>query len=215
MEEELYNEQKSSGVCQELCLPWRLESSGSWVALEVNELGASCGFASCGWWEAWLGLVEAFPLLLLRLSSMSLVTHEWMLQFSLHEVFCPSASCLHCKTQPWDCSSGKCHWNFFYIFKDFTAGLEWAASSKRLGREILCKGVYVHGTKGLNCNTSAPRVQAKLTQTVSLDIAQLWSPWCYNHKITAFSVALPHPCNCPGLKKQTVVEKKYWVAHPE
>lgn len=26
-----------------------LESSGNKVALELNELGASCGFASCGW----------------------------------------------------------------------------------------------------------------------------------------------------------------------
>lgn len=108
--------------------------------------------------------------------------------------------------------------NFFFFFTFLKILLQdWNRQhhQKGLGREILCKGVDVHGTKGLNCNTSAPRVQAKLTQTVSVDIAQLWSPWCYNHKITAFSVALPHPHNCPGLKKQTVVEKKRCVAHPE
>lgn len=150
----------------------------NWIALEGNELGASCGFASCAWWEALLGLVEAFPLILLRLSSMSVLTHEWMLQFCLHEVFCPWASCLHCKTKPWVCSSGKCNWIFFTFLEVFLQ--DWNRQHHQKvpdTTEILCKGVDVHETKGLNCNTSALRVQAQLTQTVSVDIAQLWTPW--------------------------------------
>ncbi|RMC08936.1 hypothetical protein DUI87_13931 [Hirundo rustica rustica] len=66
---------------------------------------------------------------------------------------------------------------FFAFLKTLLQDWNWQHHRKGLGSiEILCKGVDVHGAKGLNCNTSALRVQAKLTQTVAVDIAQLWSP---------------------------------------
>lgn len=207
MEEELYNEQKSSVVYQELLalelrVFWKLGSprrKWTWSFLWICTLCLVGSFA----WSGGSFSTGASGALLHVCSNTWMdvaVLLAWGL-LSLSQL--PALQNITLGLLLWQVSL-----NFFTFLKILVQDWNRQHHPKGLGTtEILCKGVDVHGTKGLNCNTSALRVQAQLTQTVSVDIAQLCSPWCYNHKITAFSGVLPCPHNCPGLKKQTSGKK--------